>query len=60
MHDFSNGFRLMYDYGSIRDIVNLCGQYGKIEVYVDSSLTDEELVGENQMGDQARDEGGND
>ena len=50
----------MYDYGSIRDIVNLCGQYGKIEVYVDSSLTDEELVGENQMGDQARDEGGND
>ena len=42
-HDFSNGVRLLYDDGSIRDMVCLCGQYVKVEVYVDSSLTDEEL-----------------
>ncbi|WOH13968.1 hypothetical protein DCAR_0933482 [Daucus carota subsp. sativus] len=45
-HDFSNGVRVLYDDGSIRDMVGVCSQYGKIEVYVDSSLTDEELAGE--------------
>ena len=41
--------------------MGLCGQYGKIEVYVDSSLADEELEGgydgENEMECEGGDEG---
>ncbi|KAK1382942.1 hypothetical protein POM88_020677 [Heracleum sosnowskyi] len=42
-HDFANGVRIVYDDSSIRDMVDLCKPYGKIEVYVDSSLTDEAI-----------------
>ena len=64
-HDFSDGVRVLYDDVFIRDMVNLCTPYDKLQVYVDSSLADDVLEGHHDQGytrgneDQDND-GGND
>lgn len=64
-HDFSSGMRLVYDDSSIRYMVEVCKPYGKIDVYVDSSLTDEAIEAEKNgnnaymdYGENMDDEGG--
>lgn len=50
-HDFADGIRLLFDDNSVRAMVSVCIPYGKIQVYVDSSLWDENNVNNVNGGD---------
>lgn len=39
-----NGMRLLYDDDTVRECVNVCKPYGKIELYIDHSFTDDLTV----------------